>query len=129
MVLWFGNFITTLYTLILMLNASLQLRFMFSLWCNVFCYLLWLLMIVCIYSRTQAEANKTATYIHEIWNQHSQKKDLNEELRHLQLIACRFLNTKLIFNAKNFFRLDETFFHVIITAVVTYLIILIQFRT
>ncbi|KAJ3648634.1 hypothetical protein Zmor_020425 [Zophobas morio] len=128
-VLWFGNFIAAIYILIMMLNAPFQFKFLFSLMCNVFYYLLWLLMIVCMYSRTQKEANKTSTFIHQIWNQHSQKKDLNEGLRHLQLIACRFLNTKLIFNAKNFFRLDETFLHVMIAAVVTYLIILIQFRT
>ncbi|XP_063904854.1 putative gustatory receptor 28a [Zophobas morio] len=130
MVLWFGNIISVLYSLIesFLKDNFLPLQIRFYLFCNVINYLLWLIIVVRMYSRTQREANETSGYIHQIWNQHFQKKNLSEKTRHLQLISCRLLNTKLIFNARGFFRLDETFFHIMIVAVMTYLVILIQFR-
>ncbi|KAJ3648636.1 hypothetical protein Zmor_020427 [Zophobas morio] len=130
MVLWFGNIVSILFIFVESVLKGIlpRMRFRLYLLCLLIHYLLWLFIVVRMYSRTQKEANQTSVYVHQIWNQHSEKKYLNEKTRHLQLISCRLFNTKLFFNAKGFFRLDETFFHTMIAAVVTYLIILIQFR-
>ncbi|KAJ3648642.1 hypothetical protein Zmor_020432 [Zophobas morio] len=94
---------------------------------NVSFFLLWLLIMTQLYSRTQEEANKIVGYVHEIWNEYSEKENKDDRMRHLQLISVAFMNNKLCFTAGKLFCLDATFTHMVIGAVLTYVVILIQF--
>ncbi|RZB39827.1 7tm 7 domain containing protein [Asbolus verrucosus] len=131
MVVWFGYAIDTMYlsvyftfhkmtddTFILYTFYIVYLLFHFS----------WLFIMVAMFSRTREKANETATYIHKIWNKYASNEEVDRRVRHLQLISVRLLNTKLNFTAKDFFNLDWTFFHTMIAAITTYLVILIQFN-
>jgi hypothetical protein len=51
--------------------------------------------------------------VHDIWNKFVMMRRVNCEVRHLQMISIRFLNTKPKFTALNFFRLDWSFCHVV----------------
>ncbi|XP_063923036.1 gustatory and pheromone receptor 39a-like [Zophobas morio] len=129
MMLWFGYVIILTYQFMETVVDGYTLDFAatFYLTTNLLFFYLWLLILIRTFSRTQREANKTSAYVHQIWNQYYRKGRLDEKTRHLQLISIRMLNTKLSFTARNFFSLDETFFHTMLAAIVTYVVILVQF--
>ncbi|KAK9745726.1 7tm Chemosensory receptor [Popillia japonica] len=74
------------------------------------------------------EAEKTATYIHDIWNKLASKNQIDCYAKQLQLLALQLYNSKLSFTAYGFFALDWTLLHKIISAAATYVVILIQFE-
>ncbi|KAF5275231.1 hypothetical protein FQR65_LT04265 [Abscondita terminalis] len=74
------------------------------------------------------KAKKTATIIHDIWNKYASANDVDANVNHLQLISLQILNTELKFTAYGFFPLDWTLLHAIVSAVATYVVILIQFE-
>ncbi|KAJ3648638.1 hypothetical protein Zmor_020429 [Zophobas morio] len=129
MVLWFGYVIILTYKFMEpIVDGYLEdLAEILYVTTNLLFYYLWLFILISTLSRTQREANKTSVYVHQIWNQYYRKGCLDEKTRHLQLISVRMLNTKLSFTARNFFNLDETFFHTMMAAIVTYMVILVQF--
>ncbi|KAJ3641795.1 hypothetical protein Zmor_028270 [Zophobas morio] len=91
-------------------------------------FVLWLSMMVRMYSRTQREANRTAELVHDVWNRCYKKINGDKKIvRGLELTSVRLFNHKLFFTAGNFFKLDETFCHMMVGAVATYVVILFQF--
>nr|XP_015836805.1 PREDICTED: uncharacterized protein LOC107398168 isoform X2 [Tribolium castaneum] len=126
------NYVTsTVYFLIYFLARSYEAN-LFVLFGNNFAflsfYVFWLLLILEMFTRTEKEANITGRYIHDIWNKFEANGNMTKKLRHLQLVSIRFLNNKLEFRARNFFRLDWSFCHTMIAAITTYVIILVQFH-
>ncbi|CAH1365130.1 unnamed protein product [Tenebrio molitor] len=85
-----------------------------------------LFLMVWMLSCTQRTANEAATYVHDIWNTFTLAEQINKRTRHLQLISVRLLSTKLQFTARDFFKLDWTFCQMMISAVTTYVVILVQ---
>ncbi|KAJ3655430.1 hypothetical protein Zmor_014562 [Zophobas morio] len=130
MVLWFGYVIDMIYISIrsMLELKSFRLIVLCSQMLNISFFFVWLLIVVRMYTRTEKEANLAIRNVHQIWNKYYSNGDIDEKMRNLQLISLRMLNTKLHFTARNFFALDHTFFHMMIGAVTTYLVILIQFR-
>ncbi|GJQ66116.1 hypothetical protein Trydic_g4181 [Trypoxylus dichotomus] len=57
------------------------------------------------------EAQKTATYVHDIWNNLASKNEIDCYAKELQLIALQLYNSKLSFTAYGFFELDWTLLH------------------
>ncbi|XP_044264547.1 putative gustatory receptor 28b [Tribolium madens] len=132
MIMWFGYVIDTMYLFIHIRSRhedtnSLIVIYTFNIFFLFFCFY-WFLVMVAMFSRTQRHANKTATFVHDIWNKYALKNEVDKRVRHLQLVAIRLLNTRLQFTAKDFFQLDWTFCHMMIAALTTYLVILIQFN-
>nr|AVH87330.1 gustatory receptor 15 [Holotrichia parallela] len=84
--------------------------------------------IIYIFSNVKNEAQKTVTYIHDIWNTLASRNEIDKETRHLQLISLQLYNSKHSFTAYGFFALDWTLLQRIIAAVTTYVVILIQFE-
>ncbi|RZB40827.1 7tm 7 domain containing protein, partial [Asbolus verrucosus] len=129
LILWFESIIETVYYIIYMtvneldqdlIHYGLNVTYVMFLFC-------WLFVLVSSFSHTQNKANRTATYVHDIWNKYAVSGKVDRRVRHLQLTSIRLLNTKLQFTAMDFFNLDWTLCHTIIAAVTTYVVILIQF--
>ncbi|GJQ80794.1 hypothetical protein Trydic_g9385 [Trypoxylus dichotomus] len=59
----------------------------------------------------QEEAQKTSTYIHDMWNKWSGRGKIDCHLKHLQLISLQLYNSRLSFTAYGFFELDWTLLH------------------
>ncbi|KAK5648556.1 hypothetical protein RI129_003448 [Pyrocoelia pectoralis] len=95
----------------------------------IICYSFLFIFIIKPWRDLHNEAKKTATYIHDIWNKYANANAVDANINHLQLISLQLLNTKLEFTAYGFFSLDWTLLHAIISAVTTYVVILIQFET
>jgi hypothetical protein len=74
----------------------------------------WLFVLIEVLSRVQNEANKTATFVHDIWNKYAVNGKIDKRVRHFQLISVRLLNTKLRLSARDFFNLDWTFYHMVL---------------
>ncbi|XP_068892872.1 putative gustatory receptor 28b [Tenebrio molitor] len=131
MMMWFGCVIDTIYYIMYVTNNDIEDDVVVVYAANMiylmFCFY-WLFFMVGMFSTTQKKANKTATYVHDIWNKYALKNEVDRRVRHLQLISVRLLNTRLQITAKDFFNLDWTFCHMMIAAITTYLVILIQFN-
>ncbi|XP_044264929.1 uncharacterized protein LOC123011526 [Tribolium madens] len=126
--LWFGYMVESCYQIVqLLVHGNSSFWAIFALNC---CFgltqILWLCFLLQRFTTTQNKANLTASYLHEIWNKYSQKGKIDPNVRYLQLIAIRFYNTKVRFTAKDFFNLDWTFGHLMIAAVATYVVILVE---
>ncbi|RZB39533.1 gustatory receptor [Asbolus verrucosus] len=130
MTVWFGYVIDSIRHVVHVIvnEEEDEIVFVCCMGAHFTFFFLWLFIIVRSYSHTQETANRTSTYVHDIWNKYNLNNEIDRRVRHLQLISIRFLTTKLQFTAKNFFSLDWTLCHVMIAAVTTYVVILIQFR-
>ncbi|KAJ3648644.1 hypothetical protein Zmor_020433 [Zophobas morio] len=127
MILWFITTVNISYNLVFYAPRQLYLKWMVYIISMLLFFNLSLMLLLSTCSSTQEEANKTADYVHDVWNRHILRK-VDKNLRHLQLICVRLLNAKLKFTAKQFFNLDWTFYHMMIAGIATYLVILMQFN-
>ncbi|CAH1365694.1 unnamed protein product [Tenebrio molitor] len=130
LILWFESIIETIYYIIYVTindedNTLVNYAYHGSYVMFMFC---WLFVLVTSFSDVQNKANATSTYVHDIWNKYALNGKINVKTRHLQLVSTRLLNTKLHFTAMDFFSLDWTLYHMLIAAVTTYVVILIQFH-
>ena len=75
--------------------------------------LLRLYVLIAKICETQELANSGVLHLHEIWNQHVSRKEMNREFRHLELLSIRMLNTQMEFSIRGFFNLDWTFFQTV----------------
>ncbi|EFA07629.1 gustatory receptor Gr103 [Tribolium castaneum] len=126
--MWFGYMVDgSYYTLHVLVHGSP------SFWTDVgfncmfgVLHFFWLCFVIDGFARTQNTANLAAIYLHDIWNKYLERGKLDRNVRYLQLISIRFYNTKVRFTAMDFFSLDWTFGHLMIAAVATYVVILIE---
>ena len=54
------------------------------------------------------QARKTATYVHNIWNNLATRDEISADIKHLQLMSLQLYNSRLEFTAYGFFALDWT---------------------
>jgi hypothetical protein len=145
---WFTNLITEAYYIIYMIprlsDSTSGFILTQILWTFYYCQLIY--FQIRMWNDVQNEANKTVIYVHDIWNMLVSNGEINSNVRHLQLISTRLMGTKLEATVKGYFPLNWTFFLYcnvnycsrlfslvncwlqIISAVATYVIILIQFK-
>ncbi|KAJ3641751.1 hypothetical protein Zmor_028230 [Zophobas morio] len=90
--------------------------------------LLRLYVLIVKICETQELANSGVLHLHEIWNQHVSRKEMNREFRHLELLSVCMSNARVQFNIRGFFILDWTFFQTMVVAFTTYWLILVQFQ-
>ncbi|KAJ3648648.1 hypothetical protein Zmor_020436 [Zophobas morio] len=130
MLMWFSYVIGTVYYLAILLLQKTQEMYIELLGACIYLafYFYWFFVMVVSFSYTQKKANETATYVHDIWNKYAMNNEVDKRVRHLQFVSLRLLNTRIQFTAKDFFNLDWTFCHMMIAAIGTYLVILIQFN-
>ncbi|KAJ3648640.1 hypothetical protein Zmor_020431 [Zophobas morio] len=88
----------------------------------------WLFVMIRIFVRVKSEANNTSTFVHDMWNKWTETSKSDCKIRHLQLVSMRLLNTKVHFTAGDLFSLDWSLGHMLVAAVTTYVVILIQFN-
>ncbi|KAJ3643819.1 hypothetical protein Zmor_026506 [Zophobas morio] len=121
--------VDAIYTITVLVAHSRHLTLRFG---ANFSYLVFSLYHLCVLiakiSQTQELANIGVLHLHEIWNKHVSKKEMNKEFRHLELLSIRMLNTQMEFNIRGFFNLDWTFFQSMVVAFTTYWLILVQFQ-
>ncbi|KAJ3641797.1 hypothetical protein Zmor_028271 [Zophobas morio] len=130
MITWLVSVIDAVYVLMhnLWVETTITITALVFTAVNILIYFLWFSLMVRMYSSTQNEANQTAEFVHDVWNRYHKKINVDlKTVRSLELISLRLLNHKLHFTARNFFKLDETFCHLMVAAVATYVVILFQF--
>ncbi|KAJ3641800.1 hypothetical protein Zmor_028274 [Zophobas morio] len=130
MITWLVSVIDAVYVLMhnLWVETTITITALVFTAVNTLIYFLWFSLMVRMYSSTQNEANQTAEFVHDVWNRNYKKINVDlKTVRSLELISLRLLNHKLHFTARNFFKLDETFCHLMVAAVATYVVILFQF--
>ncbi|XP_044265601.1 uncharacterized protein LOC123011942 [Tribolium madens] len=128
--MWFKNMIETVYYLLFVtvngtdrpiVHYGINIMFLIL---NLY----WLFVVIRIYVRIKNAANKSASYIHEIWNKYALKRAIDTKIRYLQLTAVQFYATKLNFTACDVVSLDWSFCQMMIASITTYVVILIQFQ-
>ena len=106
--------VDAIYTVTVLVAHSRHLTLRFG---ANFSYLVFSLHHLCVLiakiSQTQELANTGVLHLHEIWNKHVSKKEMNREFRHLELLSIRMLNTQMEFSIRGFFNLDWTFFQTV----------------
>ncbi|EFA07630.1 gustatory receptor 137 [Tribolium castaneum] len=130
LILWFENIIETFYFLIyMMVNGSDSLIYESAVYgCYVVFAISWMFILIFSFSTVQNKANATVIYVHDIGNKYLLSGKMNVKTQHLSFISARLLSMKLQFTALHFFNLDWTFCHMLVAAVATYVVILVQFR-
>ncbi|CAH1365133.1 unnamed protein product, partial [Tenebrio molitor] len=126
---WFENIIIIIYTGIsLIVNKENRYPSEYAI-CIIFTFYLfcWLFVLIESFTRVQNQADLTAFYIHDVWNKYAGDGKIDRRIRHLQLISIRLQINKINFTARNFFKLDWHSCHMIIAAVGTYVVIMMQF--
>ncbi|KAJ3643825.1 hypothetical protein Zmor_026512 [Zophobas morio] len=127
---WFFMVINEIYYLIFVSFrlSSAEFSFYWSQLPLMACYCFSIYYQVKVWRDVQDEANKSVIFVHDLWNSLLLKGKVGGEVRHLQLISLRMINTKLELTARGFFPLNGSFLYIIIAAVTTHVIILIQFE-
>ena len=72
-----------------------------------FFFLIW------IFSKVEQESNKTATFVHEVWNKYAMSEKIDNRVRYLEVVSVKLLNTKLQFTVMGFFNLNREFCHMV----------------
>ncbi|EFA01382.1 gustatory receptor 138 [Tribolium castaneum] len=125
---WFGYFVVTIYFALCFVTLKVVWwRSFFSVSAFILYETQWLFMVINSFSQIQIEAEKIGSHVHEIWNQFTTKGKIDRRIRHLELLSIRLFYIKVELTVNGFFNLDWAFCHLIIAALATYSVILIQF--
>ncbi|KAJ3638012.1 hypothetical protein MTP99_001425 [Tenebrio molitor] len=80
MAMWFNCVVDASYDLVYFVVNKIELDAPLQFWyiqANLLFFLLWLFVMVRMYSRTQQSANETSSHIHDIWNRYSLKGEVD----------------------------------------------------
>ncbi|XP_044270310.1 putative gustatory receptor 28a [Tribolium madens] len=125
---WFAYFIVSIYFSLCFITLRIVwLRTIFSILAFILYEIFWLFMMIHSFAQILNEERKIASQVHQIWNKYTTQGKIDAKIRHLELLAMRFFHTKLELTVNGFFTLDWTFCHLIISALATYCVIIIQF--
>nr|XP_015833416.1 PREDICTED: putative gustatory receptor 28b [Tribolium castaneum] len=125
---WFGYFLVTMYFALCFISLKKIFVSTFTTFGVFLLYeIYWLFIVVNSFSQIQIEAEKIGSHVHEVWNKYTTQGKIDRRIRHLELLSFRFFYTKLELTVDGFFNLDWAFCHLIIAALATYSVIIIQF--
>ncbi|EFA07636.1 gustatory receptor 189 [Tribolium castaneum] len=128
---WFGYALNMIYYILYVLINSISLNMWFFAIFNIsilsFLFF-WLFSIIWALEQTRKKAKETLSLIHDAWNEKILKRNIDSEARHLILLSVRLFVSQLKFSARNYFNVDWSFFHLALSAIATYVIILVQFN-
>ena len=114
LILWFETVIETAYYIVYMiLHGKPNLVIYGVNFAYISVEFWWFFCLIWSFSRVADEANKTGTFVHDVWNKYAVAGRTDKRIRYLQLFSVRLLNTRLQFTAMDFFNFDWTFGHMV----------------